>query len=274
MSFLLPFDPPTLLTAERTAGFVDIPGFVQDDRTDRRWDNTTRSITETCMDDASTATLLSTNGLPIIACSPPPLERSQTMSGNIVVITSPATSNDDSATTTTDSTEFPCAFWLQRKLCKTHGGMIRLGYQLKQPSSSKQSLSSTKWELHTDALGRQSMVTIHVLPSSILDDTPSSPKYIATAANVYSPLNEFSALQRIARHHSSEPKHVVGTDLVATSSQHVYAVLPYHRDGTLLEFCQRPGQLPEPLARFFFRQIVKVREIRMKQNHLTRHSNC
>jgi hypothetical protein len=264
MSCLLPFDPPTLLTAERTAGFVDIPGIVQDDGTDRGWDNTTRSITETCMGDtASTATLLSTNGLPTIACSPPPLERSQTMSGNIVVITSPATSNDDSATTAkttiTDSTEFPCAFWLQRKLGKTHGGMIRLGYRLKQLSFSKQSLSSTKWELHTDAAGRRSMVTIHIFPSSILDDTPSSFKDIAAVTNVYSPLNELSALQRIARHQSNEPKHVVGTDLVATSSQHVYAVLPYHRDGTLLEFCQRAGQLPEPLARFFFRQIVKVK---------------
>lgn len=274
---LLPLDPPTLVTAEQTAGLVDIPGTLlqgTDGRNvaaDRGWDN--------CTTMASTTTTTTTipSAAPA-ACTPPSLERTQTMSGNIVVLTSPNNVEDDCKPHDDDG--LPRAYWLQRKLGKTPHSIIRLGYQLKgnEPRAEKgKETTSTQWELATDDVGRQTMVSIHIYPSSILDrpkeavSTTTSPSPSATQdvaapkANIYdSPLNELSALQRIARHRKNKKdddssKHVVGSTLMAASSQHAYAVLPYHKDGTLLQCCQRMGPLPEPLARFFFRQIVKVR---------------
>ncbi|KAG7350598.1 protein kinase domain containing protein [Nitzschia inconspicua] len=104
------------------------------------------------------------------------------------------------------------------------------------------------------------MVTIHILPISVLNDTcvTSTSSLAASATTAYSPLVELSVLQHIGQHNNDgNVKHVVGTDLIASSSKNVYAVLPYHRDGTLLDFCQKVGTLPEPLARFFVRQILQ-----------------
>jgi hypothetical protein len=256
MSFILPWGPLHLLTAERTAGLVDIPNIVQEDDVEK--------------------TPASTSGLSLTTTSHPPnLERKQTMSGNILVITSNAVNDEyddnNNNDTARNSTMTPCAFWLQRKLEKLHDGLIRLGYQLKQQHQGPFVAAGGKWDLDTDALGRQTLVAIHILPSSVLEVKPAQSNdraAVVATANAYSPLNELCALQRIANHQQHLPftnsqqkkKHVVGTRLVATSSEHVYAVLPYYRDGTLLQFCQTVGNLPEPLARYFFRKIVKVGE--------------
>jgi hypothetical protein len=264
MSYILPWGPLHLLKAERTAGFVDIPDFFQEDESSRGWDNTR---------NASQAPSGSPSWSQITTNHPPTLERKQTMSGDIVVMT--FNTNDNNHDIARDATMTPCAFWLQRKLRKTHDGLIRLGYQLKQQKQHPHPVSTAsvgKWELDTDVLGQPKFVTIHILPSSVLDDQPTQSQdraVVVATANAYSHLNELSALQRIANHHhqhhlhtttSKQRKHVVGTRLVATSSQYVYAVLPYYRDGTLLQFCQMVGPLMEPLARFFFKQIVKVRK--------------
>jgi len=151
--------------------------------------------------------------------------------------------------------------------------------------------TNRRWELDTDEFGRLTLVRVHILHNSIIvnEDTLE----VEGDANIISnsscnnnqdvvvnySLNELSALQLINKHthhqyqqqqHSSSSSlkeftketkvHVVGTKLIATAGENIYAVLPYYRDGTLLQFCQSIDFLDESLARFIFRQIIQVRK--------------
>jgi hypothetical protein len=163
--------------------------------------------------------------------------------------------------------------------------------------STRSSSLSNFWELETDDLGRPTLVAVTIIHSSSLssssndevkedmDDEASSsssspPVFLPTDR---SPLDEMSALQMIDRYYnsmtdetistetpttmalsssssSSSSHHVLGANMVtATCSQGtIYTIVKYHRDGTLLQFCQTNGCLEESLARFLFRQIVQV----------------
>jgi hypothetical protein len=227
---IIPFDPPRLLTAECKAGFVNVSPASYRSDSGRGWD-TSGSTTEHFEGDPAERTDSPTP-------EPTSLQRTQTMSGNILTITGHPNHNDDTS---------PEAFWLQRKLGKFHSdGMIRMGYRLRG--------SGVRWELWKDrGEDHHTMVKVHIMPGSVLDENNNGAN-----ADVCSPVNELSALQMIASHNTNEPKHVLGTRLIATSAQDVYVILPYHQDGTLMQFCQTVGNLPEPLARFLFRQIIKV----------------
>jgi serine/threonine protein kinase len=224
----VPFSPPHLLTARRTAGFVDVPE--SGNSSPLGWDG--HALAEDC------------NWAPQmqqpekLKAGPTYLKRSQTMAGNIVVFE--------------DDGKPPQAFWLQRKISKSSSGVIRLAYKLRPNTKPEFKESTEAWELATEESGHQPMVTIHMMHSSVLDSKSED-------KDVHNPLDELSALQMIAKHKDSGDAHVVGTDIVATCSQHVYAVLPYHRDGTLLQYCLAEGSLNESVARFFFSQILKVR---------------
>jgi serine/threonine protein kinase len=151
----------------------------------------------------------------------------------------------------------PRAFWLQRKVNQLTHGIVRLGFTL-QPNTSPESAGSGEtWELtppETD--GHHKKVQIDILDTRILDINLS-----AEVSPVRNPLYEICALQMVAEHNDTRDAHVVGTKLVATSPQNVFVVMPYHRDGTLFHYCLSKGSLEEPVARFFFRQILKVRAI-------------
>jgi hypothetical protein len=237
----IPFDPPTLYTAERKAGFVDITSSAVDDGPHRGWDVTVGTVDTEASSSPSAST------------QPPRLERKQTMSGNILIVSpTTATTSDD----TTEGPSSPSAYWLQRKIGKTGHGLMRLGYKLK----FKQEEGGC-WELHTDNDGRQTVVTVYMMHTSVLDDNKRKSTRDdddSVGAGCHSPVDELSALQMIAKYDPTETAHVVGTNIVATCSQHLYAILPYHRDGNLLEFCQTVGCFEEPLARFIFQQIVQV----------------
>jgi hypothetical protein len=166
------------------------------------------------------------------------------MSGNILIITQPDCTAEDNSNKPTRT-----AYWLQRKIGKTGHGLLRLGYRLKVKDNT-----NGCWELDVDDGCRQRLVTVYMIRTSTLDNNKSS-----SSLCCHSPMDELSALQMIAQYNPTETAHVVGTDIVATSSQHVYAILPYHRDGNLLQFCQSVGCLEEPVARFVFQQIIQVR---------------
>ena len=243
----IPFDPPTLYTAERKAGFVNIPDSAVDDGPHRGWDVTVGGDGINNEESSSST-------------QPPRLERKQTMSGNIVIVTPTASSDDTTEEDPSSSLLLPSAYWLQRKIGKTGHGIMRLGYKLK----FKQEDSGGCWELETDVDGRQTLVTVYMMHTSVLDAGSSSKNEDNNnlgAPCCYSPVDELSALQMVAKCNPTETAHVVGTNIVATCSQDVYAILPYHRDGNLLEFCQTVGCLEEPLARYIFQQIVQVRFI-------------
>jgi hypothetical protein len=225
----IPFDPPQLLTARRKAGFVDVPEPPQSD-SPLGWDGNRSSSS---FDGNSPPS-------PTEMAGPTFLTRTQTMAGNIIIFE--------------EDGKPPQAFWLQRKIGKSSNGVIRLGYKLRPNSKPKFKDSTDAWELAIDESSIQPIVTINMMHSSVLDLKPEDKDF-------HNPLDELSALQMIARHDNSENAHVVGTELVATCSQHLYAILPYHPDGTLLQYCQTVGSLDEPVARFFFRQILKVRSM-------------
>ena len=69
---------------------------------------------------------------------------------------------------------------------------------------------------------------------------------------------QLSALQMIAEKDPECRGHVVGTSLIGSDHQHVYTILPFHREGSLLDYCAEVGRLNENEARFFFCQILKV----------------
>ena len=174
------------------------------------------------------------------------------------------------------------AFWLQRKLghqSSSRNLVVRLGYRLRRiqkvqkevstvniginedANSSEDNIDNCEWELDRDGLGRLILVRVHILQNIIVDMHQSQ----SWSMDLSSPLNELSALQTIAKqNHSSQmppqTAHVVGTNLIATDEENrnIYTILPYHRDGTLLQFCQSVGSLEESLARFIFRQIIQV----------------
>jgi hypothetical protein len=95
-------------------------------------------------------------------------------------------------------------------------------------------------------------VTIKLIHTKILDESSDENK------SVHSPLNGLSYLQMIG----NEAAHIDGTNVIASCSNQIYVILPYHRDGTLQGYCRFQGNLPEEVARFFFGQILQVRHIR------------
>eukprot|EP00980_Cylindrotheca_fusiformis_P007836 scaffold1669_cov129-Cylindrotheca_fusiformis.AAC.47 len=183
---------------------------------------------------------------------PTSLVRSQTMSGSILVVE--------------DSDEPNQAFWLARKVRKDPNGVTRVGYRLRRNSKDELKTSNGNWELDINESCLQPLVTIKMLDTKVLDDSESGET------------NMMSFLQIIGND-GHEDRHVDGTNLVATCADHVYVILPYHRDGSLDEFCRTHGNLPESLARFFFRQILKVGRVRWAPDMtgiqtLQRHELC
>jgi hypothetical protein len=223
----IPFDPPHLLTARRKAGFVDVPE--TENASPLGWDGSSQrgDVSDSLSQQQQRSSLT----------GPTCLQRTQTMAGNIIMFE--------------DESKPPQAFWLQRKIGKSSNGVVRLGYKLRPNSKPDFKDSTEAWELATEESGLQPIVTINMMHSSVLDLKSED-------MDVHNPLDELSALQMIAQHGDGENAHVVGTQLVATCSQHVYAILPYYPDGTLLQYCQMQGSLEESVARFFFRQILKV----------------
>lgn len=217
------FESPKLLTARRHIGFVDVP------------DNAIEEAPLELMPQAA----LKGNRRSIFTKSadqmpgPTSLKRAATMSGTIIVIE--------------ESNE---AYWLARKVEDTHThGITRLGYKLRPNSREEFKNANGAWELDIDESCLHPIVTIKMMHTNILDKNSEENR------SVHSPLNELSYLQMIGNGN----RHVDGANAVATCSNDVYVVLPYHRDGTLEEYCRFQGNLPESLARFFFRQILEVR---------------
>lgn len=255
----IPFDPPNLLMARRAPGFVDIPepGDDHPPAPCAAWDDGQSKPSHVGYKKSSADEDDDKKSLPPMVAGPGVLRRSKTMDGNILIVEPDG--------------EPPQAFWLQRKIgthssssAASSGGLscVRLAYKL-QPDKSYANAASTVWQIaqnEDDGIGppgrgeRLPIVAIKMMHSSILDTNKNSSEF-------HNPLDEISALSLVANYNNnSDEAHIIGSDLVASCSQYVYAVVPHHPDGTLLQFCQSAGSLDEPVARFFFRQILQVRQ--------------
>eukprot|EP00934_Nitzschia_sp_Nitz4_P006134 Nitzschia sp. Nitz4//scaffold207_size38617//31156//32532//NITZ4_007681-RA/size38617-snap-gene-0.3-mRNA-1//1//CDS//3329541623//6124//frame0 len=217
----IPFDEPKFLTARKSSGFVDIPDNAKS--YEEEWTGRKSQI-------------LQPKGKPS-SSKPPTLNRSKTLSGNIIVIES-------------ENGEPEQAFWLQRKIGKlpSSDGVVRLAYRLRRRTSK----DAENWELDVDEFGDPSIVKVNMLHSSVLEKSSEEEQ-----TGIISCRDELSALQMIASYGSTESSHVVGTPLVATCSNYVYVVLPYYPEGTLLQYCLFKGTLDEAEARFYFQQILQ-----------------
>lgn len=221
------FNPPNLITARKSTGFVDIPGVANDEA----W-NGRKSFT------MSPSPLEAPPSPTEKSFGPSLLQRSKTMAGNIVVLE--------------EDGHPPRAYWLSRKIGKSPNGVIRLGYQLRPNSKPEFKDSLEAWELATDEIEEEPiLVVVHIMHTSVMDMD-------GEGGVAHRPLDELSALQIIAKHKGSDEGHVIASSLVATCASHVYAIMPYHADGTLMQYCLENGSLDETIARFFFRQILKV----------------
>jgi len=170
---------------------------------------------------------------------PPRLLRSQSMAGHIIVFE--------------PNEEPPQAFWLQRKIgVKVGGGIIRLGCRLQKKSNPQiEESSSDIWELAADELGNPFFVKVAMMSNDILTDPETGQNAI----------NELIALHLIAEHSNGIENHVIGTNMLGSCEAHVYAVLPHYADGSLMQYTLCHGKLDESVARWFFRQILKVSDV-------------
>lgn len=233
MTSLLAFHPPILLKAKRSSGFVDIPDYHRS--VTENWNG---AISTPDIRDHPSSDFAGSDDADGISAGPTHLQRTMTMGGNIVVF------EPDS--------ESPQAFWLQRKIGQSPHGVIRIAYKLRQNVDADLNGSSNAWQLDVNDQGLTSLVKITIMHNTVLHIPTDSQER-------QSPLNEMTALQMIAKLCSPEVGHVVGTRLVGTCTSHVYTVVPYYPDGTLLQYCVAKGNLAEPVARYLFRQILQVR---------------
>jgi serine/threonine protein kinase len=145
-----PFDPPTLLTARRHIGFVDIPGFTGDGSLDLMppalRGHPEKSVTEPIMP------------------GPTALKRSQTMSGSIIVVEGSDKPNQ--------------AYWLARKIENNIHGVTRIGYRLRHNSKQEFKNANGTWELDIDESCLHPLVTIKLMDTKILDDTESGENHM------------------------------------------------------------------------------------------------
>ena len=256
----IPFDGPTLLTAKRISGFVDIPENKNAEESPMgNWGNGNVSFTP---DDAVGGKSEDQERM----AGPTYLKRTSTMAGNIVVIDIEGQESQ--------------AFWLQRKVGQTAHGSIRLGFVLRYSeteSADSEGAAGRVWELapgpatEGDAGIDYQMVAIKILDTAVLNSDHAADSLL------HNPVNELCALQMVAKHYEKKGKtgHVVATKLIAVSSQHVYAILPYYPDGTLFQFCLSQESLKEPVARFFFRQILQVSsDVKLVSNHNFAKNRC
>ena len=252
--FTMAFAPPTFWSAKLTAGSVE---------------SSSSSTQESLSMGAAGrewevgGTLGANDNIP-----PPSLERTETMSRRILEIQD---QEQISGNNPSDNSTI-AAFWLQRKLGQPSSSrdvVARLGYRVQPRKGRKrahnetmttteinaedtQPPASSAWELDKDENGEPILAKVHIVHNSNSGDLEHQEML----------LNELGALHKIAQHNDSSG-HVMGSNLMAQNPEThtIYAILPHHRDGTLLQFCQSSGSLPEPLARFLFRQILKVRNI-------------
>ena len=159
----------------------------------------------------------------------PTLQRAAIESGDILIVQMP---------------EGERAYWVQRKMCKTTRGCVRLGFRL-----TKRDDTSMIWTL------QQSTNTYPFDMVAIKSQDKQACEHPSRSCR--DPNVEFSAVQMIARHDPEGLGHVVIGEVCADNDQ-IYIIMPYFGEGSLAEYIAESGRLSESVARHFFRQIISV----------------
>lgn len=244
----LAFPEPKFCSAQRIHGLVDTSDNDNDDD-----------------EEAQNQKLKSDDSQPR---GPPSLCRRHSVSGNVLVLDHPEHGRK--------------AFLLQRKVATTaYGGSVRVGFCLdgdkpgddgfwkvlhKENSECTHPSASRKrdHEMMMGVRDRYEMVTICIeTESRLLGVKQVRAQSMADTTSTLK--TELAAIQYIgALSKTMELDHLWGTDLIGNDCGSICVVMsPWHSHGTLLDLCNSypNGILPLEEAKFFFRQIAKVRMI-------------
>lgn len=170
------------------------------------------------------------NSEAVMPPEPPTLERSGSLSGNILLV---------------DTSLGERAYWLQRKMCKTTRGYVRLGYRV-----SKRHDTATTWTVQASMNSSYpfEMVAIKIQERSACEHTSKASR---------DPNVEFAALQMVAEYDPEGLGHVV-IGIVCADDENIFTIMPYFGEGSLAEYVAERGRLDENVARHFFQQIISV----------------
>ena len=242
-----PFDPPKTHDGRRTAGHVQVPDPTSD----------TAGPLEMSWKVATAGAL--------VEPSPTKLRRTSSIAGNVLVT---GTGEDGSRR----------AYWLQRKITEethTHN-FVRIGFPLQPFKMEGGEESNTAWTVCKASEGSMypfEMVAIkvqghnYVYPEEADDDDDESGsdgdghskadrERMAKSAK-----NEISALQLIQAADPNGKGNVLRAEEVVDDLVHVYVVMPYCKEGTLMDQvgASPSGRLEESVARKYFCNLVNVR---------------
>ena len=179
----------------------------------------------------------------------PSLERQASVTGNILLI---------------EGTDGQQAYLLQRKIKSTLFGTVRIGYRLKGETEEGLWEVAKRTDLSLNDNGKGEDPQVYDMVEITIEDKTQVLHDNGAANNsntAQDPQTELSALQLVAASREYQSGHVLGTAIIATDQSNIYTITNYHKDGTLLEYCQGApgGQLCESDARYFFCQILEVR---------------
>ena len=76
--------------------------------------------------------------------------------------------------------------------------------------------------------------------------------------HIEDPLKEVAAMQYLSR--ENPHPHVMGVLDVLEDEEYLLIFMPFCSSGDLFLFVQQAGRFPEPMARYWFRQILEVRQ--------------
>lgn len=80
---------------------------------------------------------------------------------------------------------------------------------------------------------------------------------IRTLRHIEDPVQEVSAMQYLSK--DGVHPHVMGVLDVLQDDEYLLLFMPFCSSGDLFSFVQHAGKFPEPMARYWFRQILEVR---------------
>lgn len=221
------------------------------------------------------------------------LERRASVAGNILLIEDPEDNSNFGGSGTSKRKRSRKAYLLQRKIKNKVFGTVRVGYLLMDSpgddgvglcdggkddvDGSTGTDDSAMWEVAPSTTGiyPHEMVAVSVEEKSEVLSSEGEGGLTTLrrqhSNTVQDPKTELSALQIVASNDPEGSGHVIGTSIVAADQRYVYTITPYHKEGSLHEYCcsfsssaaaeasaGKGTQLAEGDARYFFRQILKV----------------
>lgn len=205
-----PFAPPVFYPARIEEGLVEAPA------------------------ESNNAVMAGAIDAAILPPPPTSFERSTSLSGNILIVQTPQGER---------------AYWLQRKMCKTTRGSVRLGFRV-APLEANHPAS---WAVQPSTGGPYpyEMAAVKIQDKAACEHTTKASR---------DPNVEFSALQLVARDVGEvDPDGTsVVTGVVCADNEHIYTIMPFFGEGSLAQYVVERGRLSEGVARHFFKQIISV----------------